>query len=450
MYLKEESFSDTIGSWACFTNFKTATKARQVARYSLIDTLACMLIGSQDHQSFGVMEALSFGQEHGVVQPIGGGVKLTTLGAAVLNGVRAHAIDFDDYEFSASTHPSAPIFAALFSLAKTHQFTLNQIFDAWTVGYETLIWLGRALGFGHYNKGWHATATLSPIGTAAAASKLLNLSAKQISNAMAIAASSSAGSKAQFGFDTKALHVGFAAEAGLRAALLARSGLKGNKNIWQSSQGFTDLYGTKTSIGFSKMMKNMDLGEAVNLFPVARKLWPSCSYTHRAIWGAENLYNKLTKEDEITKICIRLPKVFHRVSCFNKPQNAAEARFSVSYCAVAGLLTGHVTPDDFLETSYKDPKRQKLTQNVIFDLYDLPTDDPGYFGPSTAEKIIVTLSSGRSIEIEVSDVPGGANIPATQVQILKKLEDCGGCVKLAKEFFAADGTTLLSKTHLLD
>ena len=117
---------------------------------------------------------------------------------------------------------------------------------------------------------------------------------------MAIAASSSAGSKAQFGFDTKALHVGFAAEAGLRAALLARSGLKGNKNIWQSSQGFTDLYGTKTSIGFSKMMKNMDLGEAVNLFPVARKLWPSCSYTHRAIWGAENLYNKLTKEDEIT------------------------------------------------------------------------------------------------------------------------------------------------------
>jgi 2-methylcitrate dehydratase PrpD len=223
-----------------------------------------------------------------------------------------------------------------------------------------------------------------------------------------------------------------------------------NCHLWDAEQGFADLYGTEESIGFQDMMKTMTLGKAANLFPVARKLWPSCSYTHRAIWGAEQLHQDLCSDDKITGIRVRLPEPFHRVARFTVPQNDAEARFSVSYCTAVGLTTGHVTPDDFRTHRYLDPTRQRLTGMVELDLYDLTPGDPDDFGPSTAERITVTLKSGRALGIETTHVPGGVALPMTKQQLFRKVAECGCSVELAEAFLTADGNALLYETGLLD
>ena len=49
----------------------------------------------------------------GPVATIVGNASLSAPVAALVNGTAAHAHDFDDYEFSASTHPSAAIVPAL-------------------------------------------------------------------------------------------------------------------------------------------------------------------------------------------------------------------------------------------------------------------------------------------------------------------------------------------------
>ena len=64
----------------------------------------------------------------------------------MLNAMRAHAIDFDDYEFPGSSHPSAAICGALCSLAQALPLSINQVCDAWIVGYEAITWMGKALG----------------------------------------------------------------------------------------------------------------------------------------------------------------------------------------------------------------------------------------------------------------------------------------------------------------
>ncbi|MAO91864.1 MAG: 2-methylcitrate dehydratase [Rhodospirillaceae bacterium] len=444
-----QSFSDTVADWASQPVLTTTPEAYEAARISLIDTLACMIVGAREQQPTAAREALLFGQEHGPVLAIGGNEKLSLLGATFLNGVRAHAIDFDDYEFPASTHPSAALFAALFSLAQVLPLSLNQICNAWIVGYETIVWMGRALGFGHYDKGWHASATLDPIGTAAAASRALGLTQQQMSNAMALATSSSSGLKRQFGSDTKAFHIGLAAENGLRAALLAQADATANTQIWDAPQGFMDLYGAAGSVPFAEMMQTMALGHAVRIFPVARKLWPSCSYTHRAILGAERLHRDVPNDDPIIGIQVRLPEPFYRVACFDVPQNEAEARFSVSYCTVVGLLTGHVTPEDFHPHRFNQPDRQRLAQLVEIDAYDLPPGDPGEFGPTTVETITVTLRSGRTLQTETCDVPA-VTLPITREELGRKVTDCGASCDLVDTCLALDGETILSETGLLD
>jgi 2-methylcitrate dehydratase PrpD len=290
---------------------------------------------------------------------------------------------------------------------------------------------------------------LDPIGTAAATSRALGLTQQQMSNAMALATSSSSGLKRQFGSDTKAFHIGLAAENGLRAALLAQADATANTQIWDAPQGFMDLYGAAGSVPFAEMMPTMALGHAVRIFPVARKLWPSCSYTHRAILGAERLHRDVPDDDPIIGIQVRLPEPFYRVACFHVPQNEAEARFSVSYCTVVGLLTGHVTPEDFHPHRFNQPDRQRLAQLVEIDAYDLPPGDPGEFGPTTVETITVTLRSGRTLQTETCDVPA-VTLPITREELVRKVTDCGASCDLVDTCLALDGKTILSETGLLD
>lgn len=446
----ETNFSRTLAEWATEPDLHLDALTKREARVSLLDTLSCTVLGTNENQARAGQTVMSFALPQGGVVPIGGGAALSPLGAAFVNGTRAHAIDFDDYELSGSSHASAPIFSALFSLARVVPMTIDQICEAWAVGYETVVWMGMALGYGHYEAGWHSTSTLGPVGAAAAAARALGLGPDEMANAMSIAVSASAGLKAQFGFDVKAMHAGMAAEAGLRAALLAREGATANRDLWDGDRSVAQVYGTPESLGFARTMKDWTLGRAVDRFPVVRKLWPSCAYTHRPIYGAERLHGRLVPGDEIAAIRFRMPAPFHRVAGFGVPTTDAEARFSVAYCVVTGLLTGHVTPEDFREDRFMDPMRQRMTAAVEIETYELPVGDPGDIGPSTPETITVTLKDGRILTQEILDVPGGPKMPMSEAQLFRKIDDCGTSVQLAAAFLEADGTTLLAVTGLLE
>lgn len=443
------NFSERLAEWATQADLGVDATVREQARFTLIDTLSCMVLGATERQAVAASDAMLFGLKQGSVLPVGGGDMLSITGAALANGARAAALDFDDYEMSGSSHASAPVLSALFSLAHKVPMTIDEISDAWIVGYETIIWMGKALGYGHYDIGWHSTSTLGPVGTAAAVSKALGLSSRQMSNAMALAASSSSGLLTQIGYDAKALHTGLAAESGLHAALLGRADATGNCNLWDSEFGFTKVYGTPESIGFREMMKTMELGKAVNQFPVVRKLWPSCAYTQRAIHGAIQLSAQIPNIRDVASIKIRMPAPFHRVAGFGVPNNDAEARFSVRYCIATALLEGQVTPEDFGPQGFNHPRRRALTEFIELDLYDLTKGDSGDIGPTTPEKITITLKTGDTIDHEMKFVPGGACMPMTQDELMQKVHACGCSVELAQAYLVATGDTPLLDTGLL-
>lgn len=446
--MSKSAFSEKFCSWATTAELSLCQDARAVARFSLIDTLACMYLGRDMHQPQAVAAALDVDGDNGSVVSVGGGRGYTLTGAAFLNGTRVHALDFDDYELSGSSHASGPLFSALFSLASARELSIKAVCDAWLVGYEAIVQMGQALGYGHYDKGWHSTLTLGPVGVAAAVSRALGLSKEHMANAMALAASSSAGTLRQTGSHAKAIHEGLAAQAGLRAALMAQAGATANTNLWDIESGFIKLYGTEASLGFEHAMAQAELGQGIQLYPVIRKLWPSCAYTQRAILAAEHLSQQLTTDDSIAKIQYRMPRSFHQVARFGLPENDAEARFSIPYCVAAGLLAGHVTPPDFDESAFRDEERRALTNKVELDLYELPAGHSGDIGPTSPETLVVTCVSGKRLTEEVLAVPGGAELPMTEQQLLQKVSDCGLPPEQASALLLADDSTALVASAL--
>ncbi len=440
-------FAADFADWATRPVLTTAPGAREAARFSLLDTLACIQAGVGQPQPRAALESLAAVGDSGPVMPTGGGPNHTLTGAALVTGARAHALDFDDYELAGSSHPSSPIFSALLSLAGPHGLTVAEVEVAWLVGYEAIVTLGSALGHGHYDKGWHSTLTLGPIGVAAACARALRLSDVATANAMALATSSAGGSLRQAGFDAKALHVGLAAQAGLQAALLARAGATANTAVWEQTGGFFDLYGTVGSPGFAGVTGGW--GDGTAHFPVIRKRWPACAYTQRAIAAgsafAGQLGTHLGDQDAIESLTYRMPGAFHQVAHYGVPKNDAQARFSVPYCLAAALIGGAITPYDFDRDRYDDPARRALTARVELDLYDLPPGHSGAIDATSPERLIVSLSNGDLQTVNVAVVPGGAEQPMSEEQLVDKAAESGLDRAMAHRLLAAAPDETLSR-----
>ncbi|MBR9830239.1 MAG: MmgE/PrpD family protein, partial [Oceanospirillales bacterium] len=212
--------------------------------------------------------------------------------------------------------------------------------------------------------------------------------------------------------------------------------------------GFISLYGTDASPGFGQAMSRAQLGQGIRLYPVIRKLWPSCAYTQRAIMSAEHLSRQIMPNETIARIQYRMPRSFHQVAHFGLPENDAEARFSIPYCVAAGLLCGHVTPEDFNESVFRDEERRALTSKVELELYELPAGHSGDIGPTSPETLIVTFVNGKRLVEEALAVPGGAEIPMTEQQLLQKVSDCGLPPEQARDLLLEDENKPLTASSL--
>src|SRR5580692_3564864 len=145
---------------------------------------------------------------------------LTKAAASLGDGGRwataGHVLDFDDLHMPSTTHISAVCVPTALATGGGAR--------AYLAAAGVMARLGTALGWPHYSAGWHATCTAGAPASAAGAGVALGLPAEQIAIAMALAVPAAGGVQRAFGTDGKSLQVGFAVDAGIRAARLAAAG----------------------------------------------------------------------------------------------------------------------------------------------------------------------------------------------------------------------------------
>ncbi len=398
-------------------------QALQLARHSLLDTAGCILTGRGSTQVKRLDAALA---ESGT-QPAAD---------ALRNGTAAHAIDYDDYEQLASTHPSAVIVPAITALAVRSNFTNAQVLQAYVSGFEAILSLGKVLGHQHYLAGWHATSTIGRVGAAMACSRLLDLDMEQAVSAMSLAMTQGAGMKIEFGTDTKSLHAGLAARTGVEAALLAQAGLTASAYAGDGEDGFVQLYGTASSPGWSALFE-ADLPR-INDHPPYLKLSPSCGYTLRAIEAAELIHATSAFDHRaIDQVTLRIARPYYAVAGFDRPIDASEARFSVAYCVATALVEGHVGLAAFTPDALQRSDVRHLLKNITIDAYDLAVG-LGDMSPEAPETVTVQMKNGPRFTQTIARVRGGPGRLLSSEDVVTKYVSCGGRQTAAAEFLQAD------------
>jgi 2-methylcitrate dehydratase PrpD len=328
------------------------------ARLLVLDLAGNMIRARHDAESTPPLlaAARALGLAAGNSAVFGDTARYTPAGAAFLNGVLAHSLDFDDTHAEASLHPGAPVIPAALAAGEMAGASGADVLAAIIAGYEVTCRIALALPAGdHYQCGYHPTATCGAFGAAAAAARVFRLDAAGVADALGIALSQSAGSL-QFlanGAWTKRFQVGWAAMAGLTAATLAREGFKGAAEALEGKHGFLNAYAPNPI----PARATQALGTEWELMRTAVKPYPSCRYGHAGIDAALALRAELDLQPgEVESVTLGLPTsgmllIGAPPEKKANPQNVVDGQFSGPFVIACALATGAMGWDGYANLS---------------------------------------------------------------------------------------------------
>lgn len=216
---------------------------REAASKSFSNYVGCA-IGGQGHEAtqktLNAYTALAQGP--GNCSVLGGNEKVDALQAALVNSVASHIHDYDDTHLSTVIHPTTVVASALIAYVESSSLAISgaDFITALFAGIEVQCLLGLAVYPSHYQRGWHITASVGSIGAAIAVGKAMKLTEEQLVNAIGIASTQVNGMRIHFGSHSKPLGVGFASQAGLQSAFLARSGMTAAPNSLDGPRGWIE------------------------------------------------------------------------------------------------------------------------------------------------------------------------------------------------------------------
>lgn len=397
-------------------------QATALARTAITDTLGVTLAGSQEPCA-ALLLHLPGMAEQGPCTLAGTGRKGSSLDATLFNGTASHALDYDDFSQPFGGHQSVPLVSPLMAVAEARRISGASLIQAYVVGIEAEIRLARAVNFVHYDKGWHPTATIGVFGTVAAVGHLIGLDAARLTTAFAIAASSAAGLKANFGTMVKPLHVGQSARNGLMAVLLAEAGYDANPAALEHKQGYLNAFNGPGLFDAEKMFENWADPLEVTSDTMGLKQFPCCGSTHAAISmmlalrEQEGIRAPDVAAIEIMPHARRLPHTDNP-----DPRTPLQAKFSAQYVVARALLTGAVRFAHFEGEAHLEPEVQALLARTVARPHPgMANDSPQQFGA----EVRVTLNDGRVLSRRIDDQVGrGGAQPMTSDELWEKFYDC--------------------------
>jgi 2-methylcitrate dehydratase PrpD len=283
--------------------------------------------------------------------------------AAFVNGTLGHALDFDDVVSIIPAHPSAVVVAALLAAQTAQPLSGAQLLESYIIGVEVAAKVGKGIGLGHYNRGWHATGTIAIFGAIAGLAHCLELDETQTRYALGIGASMAAGLQVNFGTMTKPAHTGWAAKNALVAVELARCGWTSSESALDGKEGFFTVYGTEKS-STAEIVESLGNPYIFEDPGVALKQYPCCYAVHRAVDGVRGMLKGPCDPDKIAAIHCSVPPTGLRPLLYKRPRTGLEAKFSMEYALAATVIDGTLNLDSFEDEEVLRPEIATLYERI--------------------------------------------------------------------------------------
>jgi 2-methylcitrate dehydratase PrpD len=392
-----------------------------VARTGIADCVGVMIAGANEQAPRIVAKLVATSTSNDAAPEIPSGRNLSAPDAALVNGVAAHVLDYDDVALAG--HPSTVLVPAVLA----ESWTLNRggadLVSAYIAGYE--LWaLLQALEPGHlHDRGFHPTAMYGTLAAAAACARLHDLDREQTAHAIAVAASMAAGLVANFGTMTKSFHAGRAAQSGVIAARLAKEGFTASADVIEHRTGFLRAISPS---GAPKINgQDVKLGSLWRMpgLGISVKRYPTCYCTHRAIDAMIDLAKGHDlKPDAVKEIRVRTGTTQMLMLRNSNPKTGLEAKFSMQFAMAAALVARRVGLSELTDEFVRRPQILANVGKVTCTTVDETMPD---LPMAPDDRVAVVLADGKVIEHPpVTHAKGSWEKPLNRDELLEKFLDC--------------------------
>ncbi len=417
-------------------------EGRDIARTGIADCFAVLVAGARDPQIALIDRELGEAGGAPAASLIPSGARRTAEAAALVNGVAAHVLDYDDVGLDG--HPSAVLVPAILAQGEAGGVSGAEMLTAYIAGYEVWAELLAREPTPLHRKGWHPTSARGAVAAAAACAKLRSLDGNGAATAIAIAASMAAGVVANFGTMTKSFQVGRAAQSGVIAARLAQAGLSASPDALEHPLG---LLAALSPEGRAELEPPFDgarkewhiVGQGLNI-----KRYPVCYATHRSIDAALDLVERYDlSPHRVARIHVATGETQLRMLRNSSPQTGLEAKFSMQFAMAAALVARKVGLAELTDDFVRRPDVQAVFPRVCFATATEAAEGSAF---APADAVEITTDNGETFASgPVAFAKGSHQRPLSRAELWTKFADC-----LGAQFADAEKSRAFDKLMSLD
>jgi 2-methylcitrate dehydratase PrpD len=424
----------------------------QSAKAKILDTLATSLAGSKAPAAAIALETVRQAGGPPEASVIGWGEKTSLVNAGFVNGVAAHALEYDDIT-SGVGHVSGCILPGVLAVAEQANLSGRRLIEGFAMGFEVFARMAHGLRPYIIDRGWHPQAIIGGHGVAVAACRMLGLDPMTARMAMGIMASSVSGVRKNVGSMGKAFHVGNTVRAGLFALMLARNRFEVDPDIIEGAGELADgherfgLADTFNGIG-NHRLERMVAGLGGE-FELARnttmvRLHPGSSAPAAAIDGMIDLAAAHDlRAAQIERILLECTPQCLAIAPYPEPVDVYKAKFCLPYTMAVAFLDRKVGLEQYTSERVADPAVRAFMRRVEVAV---PADlqrHKGQWGENGVNwgeaRIALTLRDGKVLRQACSHAKGWTERPCSWQDLCEKFEDCAARVIDARRIREAIG-----------
>jgi 2-methylcitrate dehydratase PrpD len=341
-------------------------------------------------------------------------------GAALINGTAAHGEDFDDTFEGGPVHAGAVVVPAVLAACERYQLNGTRALLGIVVGAETMCRLSLVVPKAIHRAGFHPTAVLGAMASTAAVGASLGLQSAQLVNALGVAGSMAGGIIEYLaeGAWTKRLHAGWAAQIGLRTALMGKHDFVGPRTVFEGTHGLFHGFAHTASGDFGVLIK--DFGTRWYMETTAFKPYACGTMAHPYIDCGRRLAADGVRAEDVVEIeCEVGEGTVHRLweplAVKQAPPNAYAAKFSTPFCIAVGFVTGDAGLEAFTQDTVRDPRTLALAAKIR---YKIDPENP--YPKKFTGHLRAVLRDGRVVEHRQDHFRGGPQERLTPAELEHK------------------------------
>jgi 2-methylcitrate dehydratase PrpD len=394
--------------------------AVETARRLFLDVAGLCAAARREDYVAAVLSAVDRG---GPCTAIGHPGGFDAFGAALINGTSAHGEDYDDTFEGGPVHSGAVIVPAVLAACEREGLGGDRLLLGIVTGAELLCRLSLVAPKATHKAGFHPTAVFGALAAAGAVGAALRLPAAAIVSALGIAGSMASGIIEYLaeGTWTKRMHAGWAAQSGVRAALMARGGFLGPRTVLDGTHGFYAAFAPSVAPNFAPLVDG--LGSRWVMETIAFKPYACGTMTQPFIDCAITLADAGVRADDITAIVCEVGEgTVHRLweplASKQRPPTGYAAKFSTPFCMAVAFVDRKAGFDQFTNARIHDPAVLALAariQYVINPQDEYPRNFTGH--------LRATLRDGSQREFRQPSMRGGAQAPLSAEELDRKFID---------------------------